>query len=126
LHIQKELSKIITSVEMMKRKVMNRNVVGFSRNSNNNDDNNHVREEQEAALLLAKKDASLLQMIQIQVWIRMMMWSLEGDAGWTYLEQVVKLSEEEEEEENGNVVDDVRVTVKKGKKTKQQDQGKLL
>lgn len=117
LHIQKALSKIITSVTMMKRKVMHR-TVGLKNNATHNNDNTDEEEKEAAAAaaqLLAKKEASLLQTIQLQIWIRMMMWNLEGETGWTYLEEVVKLTKEE----NGDVVvavEDGVTTVKKGKK----------
>ena len=89
-YIQKELSKVIISVTMMKRKVMNRNNGLVSTGIN-------IDEEETAAQQTLKKEASILLMIQIQVWIRMMMWSLEGETGWTYLEEIVKLTEDQED-----------------------------
>ena len=115
-YIQKELSKVVISVGMMKRRVMDR-TIGL--NSATADDSNTNDEEAAAAAAaqqqqLVKREASLLQMIQIQLWIRMMMWSLEGEVGWTYLEEIVNLTEDED----GNGVDDDGGKKQKKKKKK--------
>jgi len=59
-----------------------------------------------------------LQTIQLQIWIRMMMWSLEGEAGWTYLEEVVKLTEGEEDGNDGDKRSGKKQKKKKKKKGK--------
>jgi len=103
------LAGILKSVATVKWEVMNRN--------NNNEPTMYGEDEQEGSA--AKKEARLLQTIQIQVWIRMMVWSLEQEVGWEFLGRVIALAEAKAEEaglEGAVVVD--KKGKKKGKKNK--------
>ncbi len=123
IYIQKELSKVVCSVAMMKRKVMNR-TVGLESTVNDgcniNEEETAAQQQQQQQQQQAKKEASLLQMIQIQVWIRMMMWSLEGEAGWTYLEEVMACTEEEDGD------DDMKSGKKQKRRKKKKDKRKQV
>ena len=44
-------------------------------------------------ILATTKEYHLLLLIQIQVWMRMMVWSLERDAGWDFLMRVISLAD---------------------------------
>lgn len=78
--VEASLAGVLKSVDRMKWEVMNRN--NIIQGSAEDDD-----------VLVTKNDARLLTMIQLQVWMRMMVWSLEDCTGWEFLERVIALAD---------------------------------
>ncbi|KAL3760384.1 hypothetical protein ACHAWU_006176 [Discostella pseudostelligera] len=94
------LARIFKSSNRVRWEVMNRN-------SQSSDD-----EE-----LLAAKEAHLIQLIQVQVWMRMMVWSFEREAGWEFLLRVIALADAEwDQQVEGNGTSKRGKKKKKGKK----------
>ncbi len=78
------LSQVFKSSIRVKWEVMNRNRQG-------NDDET-----------LAATEAHLIHLIQVQVWMRMMVWGLEREAGWELLSRVLALADATWDEANDN------------------------
>jgi len=123
--VQTGLAGVLTSVDGVKRNVMNRN--------NSDTTNGDIMlleddggEEEDGRSVVERREAKLLQMIQIQVWVRMMVWSLEQEVGWEFLSRVVASAEPRDADlssKNGASsssvdVDDAKSMGKKSKKNK--------
>lgn len=105
--VEHGLANVLKSVERVKWQVMNRN----TSNSNTNEQGGEDGE------LVTRKEARLLQMIQIQVWMRMMVWSLEDEHGWEFVKRVTALS-------NAKEMDGTDNTKSKGKGSKKKKKSK--
>jgi hypothetical protein len=68
---------------------------------------------------LAATEVQLIHLIQVQVWMRMMVWSLERDAGWEFLSRVFALADATWDEANDN-------DTPKPKKKKRDRKNKLM
>ncbi|KAL3784253.1 hypothetical protein ACHAWO_005030 [Cyclotella atomus] len=89
------LSQFVKSVESIKGQVMNRNSSNIDIEQNNHD--------------------KLLRIVQIQIWVRIMMWNFSQEEGWSVLKQLVGSETEREKGQSKG----------KGKKKKDRKKSKL-
>ena len=134
--VEKGLVGVLKSVGVVKREVMNRNKNSITTaalpatKKGGNDKKGKGRDEEEEEL--AQKEAGLLQLIQIQSWIRMIVWNFEGKVGWEFLQEVIALADAKDEVEHGTASaasggkgrggKKKKVKKKKSKKSKKEEQ----
>ena len=127
------LSNVIQSVSCVKLMVMNRNSVaqGSGGEANNQgsgeqgNGNNEGDDDEDSTTKITNYNSKLLSNIQLQIWMRMMIWSLEEVAGWEFLCQIVsaadsKLIVKQQGVDDGNNKDGKGKKKKKKKGKKQQ------
>jgi len=120
------LSNVVKSVSCVKLLVMNRTSVvqGEAKANGDNEQgngDNQEEDDEDSVTKVTNYNTKLLSNIQLQVWMRMMIWSLEEVAGWEFLCQIVtaaddKLTQQQQEMDGGDSG--------KGKKKKKKKKGK--
>ena len=99
--VREKLGQFIKSVESVKCEVMNRD-------SNNSGDDGEVQR--------LSREERLLNLLQIQIWIRIMIWNFSREDGWNILKQVM---ESDESDRSGKRQSKSKGNRKKGKKPKE-------
>lgn len=84
--VQDGLIPIVLGVDMVKMEVTNRNSANAESSKVKNEGND------DTAVVKLKTEARLLKLIQIQIWIRMMIWNLNGEGGWNFLGRVLEMA----------------------------------
>lgn len=95
--VERELgNSVLKSVERVKCEVVNRNSTG-----NNNEDEVASKKDGEGEEgddkkedVIRKREGRLLRIIEIQIWIRMMVWTLEQENGLDFLQRAIESSSE--------------------------------
>jgi len=92
------LSNVLKSVSCVKLLVMNRTSVvqGEAKANGDNEQgngDNQEEDDEDSITKITNYNTKLLSNIQLQIWMRMMIWSLEEVAGWEFLCQIVSLAD---------------------------------
>ena len=90
--MEEGFARLLKPTNVAKAEVHHRNL---DRKIPHNDAKNLIEEVESSA----KKEGRMLRMIQVQVWIRMMVWALLGNEGWEFLKKVMVKAEGGNEKE---------------------------